>query len=538
MSHRLAHRALAVVLGILLVGCASVTSYKPMPKPAADAAKTADVVVQVPDKNLRVVSQAVNVTVMPGGAVGVGAAAAGGLIGSLIVTGINASIASGIETDMAALASHLEAVDYGRAMLVALDEAGTGKRTLPARPARKAERPLALGDLPAYARSAGTDVVVFLNLTHFFLLNSTTPTIAGSVRVVGRDGNELARDEVLIAVPSAPGKDHVVNAAWWKDGDRYRNVLAHAARAFALAADREFLSRAVFLTEAESKAALDGILEDAPKQGLQPAPACMADATTPVRYAFTRTRQALLVDTECVSDATRAGATSDSKYVWRSATFPALTPALLTAMATRPAATDAALKNTGPAITTATAAATTATGAMAFMKGDRLRYASFDFFSGAQVGERVMTVTTATDDLLDIDDGRLRFDRQGRLVAGSSPAEAMFSGAVPPKLEIGTTWQADFVPTGNDGPQVASVKTDMALVGLEERTLGQARIPVARVRVSGYSPAEWNTGGGGRPSPITGDILVDVRTGLVVEGRVRSASRKFSMNRKLVEVVR
>jgi hypothetical protein len=107
---------------------------------------------------------------------------------------------------------------------------------------------------------------------------------------------------------------------------------------------------------------------------------------------------------------------------------------------------------------------------------------------------------------------------------------------LPPKIDTGAPWETSYrAPI----PQFPPSKASMQVVPLDERKVGEVRFSVARVRASGYAsrPSPPVAGSYGGES-FSGELLVDMRTGLVIEAKIRTTNRPLSLDRRLVEVMR
>lgn len=175
----------------------------------------------------------------------------------------------------------------------------------------------------------------------------------------------------------------------------------------------------------------------------------------------------------------------------------------------------------------------------AFAKGDRLRLQDFDTYSGVRTAERMAVITRLDAQGTELDDGRVRIDRSGRLAIEGPVSEHTFTAPLPPAATstVGAQWQSMFVV--NSYPAQPPSKADMTLVALEDRTIAGLQLSVARVQVRGMSERPANpVAGAWGAERFTGELLVDRGTGLVVEGKIRSNSRVLAFHRRLVQVIR
>lgn len=175
--------------------------------------------------------------------------------------------------------------------------------------------------------------------------------------------------------------------------------------------------------------------------------------------------------------------------------------------------------------------------ANAFAKGDRLRFQEYDVYSGVRTSERIAVISRLDEQGVEIDDGRVRLGRNGSVPADIVPTEASFTNPLPPTHEQGAQWRSMFVV--NFYPPQPLSKADMTLVALEERTVAGLQLSVARVQVRGMSerPANPVPGAWGAER-FTGELIVDRKTGLIVEGKIRTPNRALAFHRRLVQVIR
>lgn len=175
--------------------------------------------------------------------------------------------------------------------------------------------------------------------------------------------------------------------------------------------------------------------------------------------------------------------------------------------------------------------------ANAFAKGDRLRFQEYDVYSGVRTAERVAVVTRLDEQGLELDDGRVRLDRNGRAPADVVPTEHTFTVPLPPVATQGTQWQSVFMV--NYYPAQPPSKADMTLVAIEDRTVAGLQLSLARVQVRGMSERPANpVAGAWGAERFTGELLVDRRTGVIVEGKIRTSNRALAFHRRLVQVIR
>jgi hypothetical protein len=118
----------------------------------------------------------------------------------------------------------------------------------------------------------------------------------------------------------------------------------------------------------------------------------------------------------------------------------------------------------------------------------------------------------------------------------------------PTKSQVASAFIYGFKPEGRDTlarfrvPNIGSdVGVNLAYAGTESRRIANRDFSVIRYRVTGYAshelrPGSGQAGKGG--APISGDLIVDAASGLVIQHQTKSAHAHYDVDRRLVNIVR
>jgi hypothetical protein len=162
--------------------------------------------------------------------------------------------------------------------------------------------------------------------------------------------------------------------------------------------------------------------------------------------------------------------------------------------------------------------------------GTRYVLRELDVISGAPTGESSLTLTGLSASESEFNDGAVIVSLNGQPTRHAAGGGAIVGIRVK-ELTPGSRVNASFVPFG--GADTVALELMVGTVETLPETLGALR--VARLQVNGYT---GRTGGFSQNSPMTGEMMVDLDTGLVVMAQVNSRAPNYTMRRELVKVVR
>jgi hypothetical protein len=163
--------------------------------------------------------------------------------------------------------------------------------------------------------------------------------------------------------------------------------------------------------------------------------------------------------------------------------------------------------------------------------GTRYVLRELDVISGAPTGgESILTLTALSATDAEFNDGAFMVSLTGQ---AAKPGGASIVGIRLADLVPQARTSASFLPS--NGAESAPLELNVVAVETLPDSMGALR--VARVQVSGFS-VRSNLGGGYPNSPIAGDAMIDLDTGLVISAHVKSRANNFTMRRELVRVSR
>lgn len=147
-----------------------------------------------------------------------------------------------------------------------------------------------------------------------------------------------------------------------------------------------------------------------------------------------------------------------------------------------------------------------------------------DPLSGAPAGEARIVFSRATSDGFELNGGSLVVDGTGKAIFGTLPLP-MLVGAGGNRLAQPTEVSTTLI-LGSNEPAAVTVR----YVQPEVLRGGSQAIPGVRVSVEGYSPrSNYSIG-----LPITGWLVIEPRTGIVLAGELRCRNALFAFKRDVV----
>ena len=201
----------------------------------------------------------------------------------------------------------------------------------------------------------------------------------------------------------------------------------------------------------------------------------------------------------------------------------------------RPVVPTVAAATTAPPGTATPAASAVTTMAMPFDTGDRLVFRGFDPISGAPGAESTLQLTRADGSIVEFDAGAWVTDAQGNWKAGSAGGMKLI-GVLRSSYPAGTRWRARLESSINpadfiDGT-VQSVGTVDVKIG--ERTVRAVRLTLQGSTSVPTMPPASNFG----PRPVTGQLLVEPASGVVLSISLDTPHPDLALRRQLVQRIR
>lgn len=164
-----------------------------------------------------------------------------------------------------------------------------------------------------------------------------------------------------------------------------------------------------------------------------------------------------------------------------------------------------------------------------FQVGDRLTYRLREPVSGSAQGEVSQTISMLSDQEVGFDENRLVIGKNGSLSKGSLAQNAVL-GVDVARLNAGNKIPGTLRVIGAskfDNP------VDLLVLGQETMDIAGRRITAVRLEITGLVK-----GGGGynAGAPITGALVIDAATGIVISMKVKSQVFAFGTDRTLVDI--
>ena len=169
--------------------------------------------------------------------------------------------------------------------------------------------------------------------------------------------------------------------------------------------------------------------------------------------------------------------------------------------------------------------------------GFRLVLSDYEPLSGVLNSESTILVTSVSAQLLEFNDGQFLIRRQDQTIAKGWPGIAGIYGFSIAGLTPGSQLTARFA-TSNAAAEIVPVT--LRVVGIEQLSKAGATIQVAKADVAGYSSRDlpYGTPGSHRGAPMKGTVFIDLATGLVIEGEVKSINGLYAFRREMQRIAR
>lgn len=167
--------------------------------------------------------------------------------------------------------------------------------------------------------------------------------------------------------------------------------------------------------------------------------------------------------------------------------------------------------------------------------GDKLTYQETEPRSGVKGGEVVYVIDSITQDRVSLSGG----------------AVVMGLDGAPSKGQMGASYIYGYRPDGLSTRgkfRVSGVKDDvdvtLSLVAVGDSNVDGRTIKIANYRISGFSSRQGGLPGGNAGgasfggSPISGELMVENSSGILVKMRTKSADPRYDIDAKLISVTR
>jgi len=181
----------------------------------------------------------------------------------------------------------------------------------------------------------------------------------------------------------------------------------------------------------------------------------------------------------------------------------------------------------------ASTATTPAAAPRSTLAGLRFKLRDEEPISRATVGEVTLTIDSLSPSGTSINGGSIVLDRSGKVVTGTLPTPnivGLGGGRLPSAYPI----KARLIPVS----EVEPVDLDIRVTGVDQMRITDREISVVKCTVSGYAPMTLVTGMpmSSRGAQISGEIIVEPETGLVLSANIRSANTYYVVSRRLLPV--
>lgn len=253
-----------------LAGCA-ISPVKPLYPAEAAKIKTVDVRVSAPKEALSVQQLISATTVTPTGPAYGGAGLLGAIIGAAIADAIintqHKKNADMLRLQLAGLSDQVATLDYGAT--VSGDLSGRLKAMAPGKitSVRRLDKPLVGQAMADAAKTTKADAVLFVDISHSFSNGgivrpgaAALPTsgmslgIRANVVMHARDGTLLAKDSYVFVTPRSADAANEARVTWWRDNERYKELLLRTGPAFATALTEQIFGQPAYASEAQFNA--------------------------------------------------------------------------------------------------------------------------------------------------------------------------------------------------------------------------------------------------------------------------------------------
>ncbi len=194
-----------------------------------------------------------------------------------------------------------------------------------------------------------------------------------------------------------------------------------------------------------------------------------------------------------------------------------------------------AAATTAPPGTATPAASAVTTMAMPFDTGDRLVFRGFDPISGAPGAESTLQLTRADGSIVEFDAGAWVTDAQGNWKAGSAGGMKLI-GVLRSSYPAGTRWRARLESAINPADFIDGTVQSAGTVDVKigERTVRAVRLTLQGSTSVPTMPPASNFG----PRPVTGQLLVEPASGVVLSISLDTPHPDLALRRQLVQRIR
>lgn len=170
-----------------------------------------------------------------------------------------------------------------------------------------------------------------------------------------------------------------------------------------------------------------------------------------------------------------------------------------------------------------------------------LRFAlrEVDTVSRAVNGETVMTIDRITSTATLVNGGATELDATGAIVRGTMPLPhvAGLGGGI---LQEGYAGNVRYLPSPSSMGPVPAASARVRVLNISTMQISGVPVVVARCRIEGRSSTAYVFGvpPQGYGSVFEGEILVEVRSGIVLRADIKSAHQFFAVRREFVDLPR
>jgi len=161
--------------------------------------------------------------------------------------------------------------------------------------------------------------------------------------------------------------------------------------------------------------------------------------------------------------------------------------------------------------------------------GDKLTYQETEPRSGVKGGEVVYVIDSVTQDRVSMSGGAVVLGIDGSPSKGQMNASYIY-GYRPDGLSTRGKFRVNGVKD--------DVDVTLSLVAVGDFNVDGRTIKIAYYRVSGYSSRQFAPGNNFAGSQISGDLMVENSSGILVKMRTKSADPRYDIDAKLISVTR
>lgn len=258
-------KILSLVCALQLAGCA-VSPVKPLYPSEAAKLKTIDLRISAPKEALSVQQLISATTVVNTGPAYGGAGILGAVIGAIIVDAIvnaeNKKNADALRLELAGLNDQVAGMDYGSLVSKNLDNdlrKVAGDRIVAVSQGKILDKQ----GMIAAAKASSSDAVLFVDINHAFanagpVRPGTASAIGGMnlgvnarVTLLSKGGEELVKDSYVFVTPQSADATNEARVTWWRDNDRYKQLLMRSGAAFATGLNEQVFGNPVYADAAQ-----------------------------------------------------------------------------------------------------------------------------------------------------------------------------------------------------------------------------------------------------------------------------------------------